>query len=179
MGNRVIDATMKNSFHLALIVVLIIIVIAGLLTIGIVSNRKAIENSNRPTQNPETAGSNWNAQPKQSLSNAMQPGLMKNLAGVSTQTNAMLEFWKTATDPNNGQYVAVNCDKSSVVSRNASGDIIWSNNIVPLAQQMHAMFFNGKIDSLVLVSNILVIYAGNAYFEIDKQSGKITSFGTR
>jgi hypothetical protein len=146
---------MKNGSRSILVAVIGVIAIAGLLAIAINPHKSTTVALNQPKTN-----------------SAIDISSTKATHG-SNSASPVVEFFKIVTDPQTGQYAAVNSDWKSVISRKQSGEIAWSNNIIRLAEGQRLNFYSGKIDLMEAVGNELVVHVGNMSIEIDKQSGKI------
>jgi hypothetical protein len=87
------------------------------------------------------------------------------------------EFFKTITDAQIGEYAVVNSDKTIVTLKDKNGNVIWSANIVKESKTFSWLLGERKINEMYLFKNQLVVGFGRAALGLDKQTGKITSFG--
>ena len=97
----------------------------------------------------------------------------RNADHVSTGTNTVVEFLRINIGGDTGEYVAVASDRNSVIARIRTGGIIWSNNLAPFALERRPLGYVGRIDSMTIVSNVLVIRMGKMYVEMSIENGEV------
>jgi len=70
------------------------------------------------------------------VSNVVAGRSASNFTHVFMDTNVINQSFSLVTDPQSGQYATVSADVGSVVLRDKSGKVGWSNNIAALANQL-------------------------------------------
>jgi hypothetical protein len=81
---------------------------------------------------------------------------------------------KTATSES-GKHAEITPDGRSVTLADSSGNTLWTKDIVETFGTNLPMYFSGKIDSLEIHDDIVVLRAGNEFIEVNGQNGEIIS----
>ena len=92
--------------------------------------------------------------------------------------NQHTALFKVITDTQSGQYAVVSLERENVALKDRDGKIIWSTNLVRLVENID-LVGERKINSMQLFTNILVVYVGKEFIEIDVQTGTIMRMGSR
>lgn len=105
---------------------------------------------------------------------APQPGAMAHLA-----TNSTSELFKTILDPQTGRYVASGTARESVVCKDNTGHLLWSNNVIAYVSGTPTLYGNWAISSIELVNTNVLVHAGNVFMLLDGRDGGLLNIGAR
>jgi hypothetical protein len=120
--------------------------------------------------------------------------IVSNEVPVHFEPTNTLEFFKVIVDPSTGQYIAANFNKEVVSLKDKDGKEIWSINLYErFSKPIMAVDKMGstnvikeiprigisEISSIRDFTNIVSVRLGQTFVEIDKQSGKIITWGSR
>lgn len=172
---------MKTAKFPSLVSVLFVFAVIGLLLLLTRANKQIGQVEKSPKNPARDIISTDNLATGPMSSNAALK-IKNNTTGSTLSHTNLDEPFKVITDVQSGQYAAVTLDMQNVISRDLSGKIIWSNNIVAAARdfaQASKLLFYGRVSSMVLASNALSVQIGTIYVELDKRSGEIISFAAR
>jgi hypothetical protein len=104
---------------------------------------------------------------------------IRNAENDGSKSAGSDDLFRVVVAEQTGQYAAVSGDGHVIALKDKTGNPIWENDIIAKYGTKLPMHSDGKIRSLELIKDQIVIYVGNEFICIEPKSGKIIREGAR